>query len=82
MEVIITIFKQQLAGNPELKRQLAHLSLEVKELSAALLYVPSENTLAEFISLLNQAKISFGAHAPKEEMLDLIRGNGLNKTGN
>ena len=81
MEVIITIFKEQLESNPELKAQLASLSLEVKEISAAMLYIPREDSLIEFVSLLNGFKISFGAHAPDDDILDIIRWNGWSRTG-
>jgi hypothetical protein len=79
LEVIITIFKDQLIASPEIKRQLAKFSLEVQELSTAMLYIPREESLADFIGLLNHCRISFGAHTTGEEIPDIIRWNGLNK---
>jgi hypothetical protein len=81
LEVIITIFKDQLKTCPEVKRQFATLSLEVQELSTAILYIPREDSLPDFISLLNHSKICFGAHASGEEVPDVIRWNGLDKPG-
>lgn len=82
MEVVITIFKEQLEGRSHLKPQLAKLSVEVKEISMALLYLPrDEDSLAEFISLLNESKISFGVHLPGEDLPEVIRWNGGNKRG-
>lgn len=81
MEVIITIFKDQLAANAQLQAQLAALCLEVKEVSAAMLYIPREESLIAFISLLNEFNISFGAHATGEEILELIRKNGSGMRG-
>ena len=81
MEVIITIFKDQLESNPELKPQLAKLCLEVIEISTAFLYLPQEDCLVKFVSLLNEHRISFGAHIPAEEILELIRLKGSGRTG-
>ncbi len=82
MEVIITIFKDQLQANPRLQSQLALLCLEVKQIPAAILYIPREDSLIDFVSLLNEFRISFGAHAPSEEVLKFIRENGSGMEGN
>lgn len=82
MEVVITIFKDQLEANAQLQAQLAGLSLEVKEITTAFLYIPHKDSLIEFVSLLNEFRISFGAHAPGDEILKIIRENGSGMRGN
>jgi hypothetical protein len=52
LEVVITIFKDQLEANAQLQAQLAGLSLEAKEITTAMLYIPREDSLIEFVSLL------------------------------
>ncbi len=73
MDVIITIFKDQLADKPDLITQLTYLCQEVKELSDAILFIPEESSLSELISLLNSSKVSFGVHAMTEETIKIIR---------
>lgn len=82
MEVVITIFKDQLQANARLQAQLANLSVEVKETSTAILYIPHKDSLIEFIRLLHEFKISFGAHTSEDEILKIIRENGSGVGGN
>ncbi|QHT69967.1 hypothetical protein GXP67_26635 [Rhodocytophaga rosea] len=81
MEIIITIFKQQLEDTPSLKTELTHLSLQVREISVAFLFLPKEENVATFIELLNTHRISFGVHVLGEEIPDIIRGGGQSNAG-
>jgi hypothetical protein len=82
LEVIITIFKDQFEANPQLQSQLASLSLEVKEITTAILYIPREDSLIDFVSLLDEFRISFGAHAHGDEILRIMGKNRSGMRGN
>jgi hypothetical protein len=76
LEIIVTIFKQQLADTPGLVTELTLLSSEVREIAAAFLFLPKEENLTTFIELLHIHRISFGVHVSGEEIPDIIRGGG------
>jgi hypothetical protein len=54
----------------------------VKEITTAILYIPREDSLIEFVSLLDEFRISFGAHAAGDEILKIIRENRSGIRGN
>jgi hypothetical protein len=81
LEIIVTIFKQQLEETPTLKTELARLSIQVREVSAAYLFLPKEEDIAAFIELLNMHRISFGVHVSGEEIPDVIRRSGQGTAG-
>jgi hypothetical protein len=54
----------------------------VKEITTAILYIPREDSLIEFVSLLDEFRISFGAHAHGDEILRIMGKNRSGMRGN
>ena len=66
MSALITIFKNELAGQDLLLSRLKHLSNETREMEDALVFSVRAGMLMSFLHLLNETHIEYGTHFSRD----------------
>ncbi len=66
MSVNVSVDKKDLETHKDLSHQLTGLSMQIKELEEACIYLPAPGKLMEFIRLLDKYRVTYGIHSDTE----------------